>query len=64
MAPNADFTPEKKQDSSQPEKNQSEALSNRRDLARRLGRFAAYAAPVTMLLMTDNAKACIVSHCP
>lgn len=57
MDQNTDFTPEAEQDSGQPEANQGEALSNRRDLARRLGRFAAYAAPITMLLITDKAKA-------
>jgi len=52
-----DLTPERREKSRQPEANQSEALSNRRDLARRLGRFAAYAAPITVLLITNKAKA-------
>jgi len=57
MDQNTELTPERKENSSQPEASQSEALSNRRDLARKLGRFATYAAPITMLLITDKAKA-------
>jgi hypothetical protein len=63
MKRKAELTPDSKPNYSQPEKNQSEALSSRRDLARKLGRFAAYAAPITMLLVTDKAKACIGSLC-
>jgi len=58
MDQNTEFAPKAEQKSSQPEAKHSEAPSNRRDLARRLGRFAAYAAPITMLLITDKAKAC------
>jgi hypothetical protein len=57
MNQNVDSTPEPKQNSTQPEAKQSEPNSSRRDLARKLGRFAAYAAPITLLLVTDKAKA-------
>lgn len=63
MDQNTDFAPKPEQKSGQPEANHSEALSNRRDLARKLGRFAAYAAPLTMLLITDKAKACSGNLC-
>ena len=63
MDQNTNFTPERKQGANQPEKNPSEALSSRRDLARKLGRFAAYAAPITMLLVADKAKACSGQLC-
>jgi hypothetical protein len=57
MNQSTDSRPEPKQNSPQ-EANQSEPDSSRRDLARKLGRFAAYAAPITMLLVADKAKAC------
>lgn len=57
MDESKDFPSNTEQNSVQPEKNQAGDLSNRRDLARNLGRFAAYAAPITMLLLTDKAKA-------
>jgi len=57
MNQSTDSTPEPKQNSTQPEANQSEPETSRRELARKLGRFAAYAAPITMLLVADKAKA-------
>ena len=57
MDESKDFPSTTEQNSVQPEKNQAGDLSNRRDLARKLGRFAAYAAPITMLLLPDKAKA-------
>ena len=57
MDQNKDFPTHPEQNLVQPETDETETVSNRRDLARRLGRFAAYAAPLTMLLLTDKAKA-------
>jgi hypothetical protein len=57
MNQSTDSTPEPKQNLSQPEANEGEPGSNRRDLARKLGRFAAYAAPITMLLAADKPSA-------
>ncbi len=37
-------------------------LGNRRELVRKLGRFAAYAAPLTMLITAEKAKA--ISQAP
>jgi|HubBroStandDraft_1064217.scaffolds.fasta_scaffold2600323_1 hypothetical protein len=57
MDESKDFPSTTEQNSVQPEKNHGGDLGNRRDLGRNLGRFAAYVAPITVLLLTDKAKA-------
>jgi hypothetical protein len=41
----------------QPEDRQATDTDNRRDVVRKLGRFAAYAAPFTVLALTKKADA-------
>jgi hypothetical protein len=51
---NPDVTPEKSDCATA---NDSGSVSDRREVFQKLGRFAAYAAPITLLALTNKAQA-------